>query len=280
MRRLLRVTVGLFAAVIIAAALVAGLSPDGKSLPGGPWGKLISCLQGHPLFAVYDATSPHASVPTASTTSVDVWQNIKGLYLARVTKFATEGGAQAAVKSAAASESQVGDPLNNVGSVGPVEYLFNLGGSHVPPQPLADTQNQLDITVCVEQSYATAGTALSTSAGLSTSTPATEPTTAASPARRSSSATTTSPPLSSEAAPQTCSNSPPGYRITVAATSCAIGLEVLSKYNQLPSNELPSQTSSVAIGAWSCLQGPQFEDMNCVKGGASIVATVCGTACG
>jgi hypothetical protein len=54
---------------------------------------------------------------------------------------------------------------------------------------------------------------------------------------------------------------------------------LFGKFQELPDNELPSQTTSVAIGPWSCQQGPQFEDMRCEIGLATIVATVCGTAC-
>jgi hypothetical protein len=139
--------------LVVVIAIAAGGSKSSSSLPKGQWGKVISCLEGHPLFAVYDGNSSNAGAPTASTTKLDVWQNVKGIDLANVTEFSTPAQAQAAARSAVAGEIQVGDPSSNVGAIGPVEYLFVLGGNGDPPQPLADTQNQLAITDCVQQAY-------------------------------------------------------------------------------------------------------------------------------
>lgn len=152
MRRFLTAVVLLFS-LLLLIALIAGSSQKSKALPPGQWGKVVSCLEGHPLFAVYDAASSNAAAPSPSTTKLDVWQNIKGIDLADVTRFGTPAAAQAASRADAASETQVGDPSDNVGAIGPVEYLFVLGGDQNPPQPLADSLNQLDITDCIQEAY-------------------------------------------------------------------------------------------------------------------------------
>jgi hypothetical protein len=153
LRRVLKITLGLVGLVVVVAIVVSGLSSKSKSMPPGPWGRVVSCLEGHPLFAVYDAASSNASAPTSKTTRLDVWQNLKGIDLANMRKLGTAAEAEATARSDAATESHVGDASDNVGAIGPVEYLFVLGGNQDPPQPLADPQNQLDIADCIEQGY-------------------------------------------------------------------------------------------------------------------------------
>ena len=129
-------------AVVLALTTAALLSflggcsnsgSDASRLPPGKWGQVISCLEGHPLFKVYDAYSTNAGAPNARTKAVSVWQTLKGVALAYVGN------------SARGADDLTGTGDTDVNDVaGPIRYGFS---------PNADSQNQLDISNCVQNAY-------------------------------------------------------------------------------------------------------------------------------
>jgi hypothetical protein len=122
--------------VVIVIAAIAGKSGSGSphgTAHEGPWARLVSCLEAHPLFNVYDAYSQSAATATASSKSLSIWQTLKGEALAYVGNNAL--GADDVTGSGDANVDQ---------TVGAIHYGFT---------PLADSQNKADITTCVLASY-------------------------------------------------------------------------------------------------------------------------------
>jgi hypothetical protein len=133
---------GVLLLLIIAA--IAGNPTPKKVTPSAPsaaaarpkdhrWQRLISCLEAHPLFAVFDAYSTNAKSPGANTKAVVVWQTLKGTDLAYVGNKTL--GADDNTGAAAATVNLVD---------GPIHYGFD---------PVANARNKLDIRTCVEGSY-------------------------------------------------------------------------------------------------------------------------------
>ena len=235
----------LYVALLATASLVAA-GCGGQSTITAAWRNVDSCLELHPSFVgnvVVEKGGPGDAVDGLSVED-------SGGALANAYRFPSAADARS-------TEQGLGPP-------GPTVIFYRKIALEVNAS--TSQGKAAAIEQCFDSVYVS-GTAQSTSASRTTLTAASPPP-----------STEASPPPAP--APQTCSNSPVGYQVTVSGTSCATGVYVLGRFNQLPSNELPSRTTSVALGAWSCQQGPQFEDMNCENGGASIVATVCGTACG
>jgi hypothetical protein len=161
---------------------------------------VISCLEGHPLFAVYDAYSTHADAPSAKTKAVDVWQSVKGLDLAYVGNNSL--GADDLTGAGATAVNEV---------AGPIHYGFSR---------LADGQNRLDVTRCVLDEYA------GTSAPRQSSTRSTGGTsTGASPSTGTS--PTTEPGVLSSSTPVNSS----AYRTALAGK--------LAQIPALPSSDIP-----------------------------------------
>lgn len=117
--------------MIVVIAIAAGGGGSSSSLPTGPWGKLISCLQSHPLLAVYDATT--ANTPEAKTKALDIWQNVEGISLAYIGN-----------NSLGADDFTGSNDANVNLTDGPLHYGFS---------PRADTLNKSDISTCVTRNF-------------------------------------------------------------------------------------------------------------------------------
>jgi hypothetical protein len=124
----------LIVVVIVIAALTGGKKGGSSSTKHqGPWARLVSCMEGHPLFNVYDAYSASAATATAASKAVSIWQTLKGVPLAYVGN------------NALGADDNTGAGDANVDQkAGSIHYGFT---------PQADAQNQADITGCIVASY-------------------------------------------------------------------------------------------------------------------------------
>lgn len=125
----------LLSVVLLVVIIALASSGGGKShsLPSGQWGKLISCMESHPLFNVYDAYSTNANAPNASTKALDIWQTLKGVSLAYVGD------------NALGADDLTGSGDANVNLTdGPIHYGFT---------PQAGSSDKYAITTCITGAY-------------------------------------------------------------------------------------------------------------------------------
>jgi hypothetical protein len=182
---------GALVLAVVGAALVVLAAGCGNSrdLPPGRWGQVISCLESHPIFNVYDASSLNAAAPTTDTKAVSVWQTLKGVALAYVGN------------NVLGADDLTGTGDANVdNAAGPIHFGFS---------PNADPQNRLDISNCIQNAYpATTETTRATRSTTSTTT--TLPTTPTSPSRAPT-GTTPAPCNSSHSAYFRCATAAAPY---------------------------------------------------------------------
>lgn len=113
--------------VIVIAAILGSAGHTSNNLPPGKWGRVISCLQSHPLFSVSDAITGNA--PTRKTASVVVLGELNGHFLAYVGD------------NALGADDLTGTQGIDVNlRSGPIHYGFF---------ETADAQNKSDIAACV-----------------------------------------------------------------------------------------------------------------------------------
>lgn len=119
------------AGVVAAAVLLAGCGASSAPLPAGRWGKVISCLQGHPAFSVSEAGT--GNDPGVQTGAVVVLDQLSGDFLAYVGN------------NRMGADDITGTEAANVDDVdGPIHYGFS---------DQADDQNRLDVGGCVTGQY-------------------------------------------------------------------------------------------------------------------------------
>lgn len=121
---------------VATAAFVLGCGRSiGGGSPGGAWGSIVACLRSHPLLEV-SAAGSGGKAPSASTNAVEIWEGVRGSFVAYVGDNGL--GADDLTGSGGADVSLVD---------GPIHYGFT---------PQADAARRREIENCIQRFFPSA----------------------------------------------------------------------------------------------------------------------------